>query len=277
MSARSKLIRVVAPVAVLGLVAAGCGDDDDATASTPPVAATPATEAPSTDAPVNSGAAQPGDELCALAAEMFGQETPPTHAQLTRYRELAPGELREPVEFAAAALLAAPDGDFLEFFKVIARDDVTDAIEQIDAFEEALCGIPHSENSSGPGEGATADLEDDAARVDVVATDYAFDAPATLDAGRTSFVLTNDGAEVHFLMVVRLVEGINLDTALAAGDPDTVVEQQWESGLAATGGDDEEALTVDLEPGDYGMLCFIPTADGTPHAFVGMALPFTVG
>ena len=40
--------------------------------------------------------------------------------------------------------------------------------------------------------------------------------------------------------------------------------------MAAPGGDDEEVITFDLEPGTYALLCFIPSADGTPHTALGM-------
>lgn len=40
---------------------------------------------------------------------------------------------------------------------------------------------------------------------------------------------------------------------------------------------EEAVLTVEnLEPGEYGMVCFVPGPDGKPHAFNGMAVQFTV-
>ena len=45
-----------------------------------------------------------------------------------------------------------------------------------------------------------------------------FDMPDTLDAGRTSFVLTNQGHEAHFLEIAKLAEGVTLEQALAADD-----------------------------------------------------------
>jgi len=36
------------------------------------------------------------------------------------------------------------------------------------------------------------------------------------------------------------------------------------------------AATVDLDAGNYMMLCFIPNAEGIPHVALGMALPLTV-
>ena len=109
----------------------------------------------------------------------------------------------------------------------------------------------------------------------MVATDYAFDIPA-VEAGRTSFVLTNDGHEAHFLLLVKLAEGVTLEQALATEDPTGMIEGEWDTGLAAPGGEDEEVITIDLEPGTYGALCFVAGPDGTPHAFMGMQKEFTV-
>jgi hypothetical protein len=38
-------------------------------------------------------------------------------------------------------------------------------------------------------------------------------------------------------------------------------------------------VTLDLEPGDYALICFIPSPanEGRIHAELGMARPFTVG
>lgn len=63
------------------------------------------------------------------------------------------------------------------------------------------------------------------------------------------------------------------------GDPEEaglVTNAEYESGLAAPGGEDDEVVTVDLEAGNWVALCFIPGPDGTPHVFSGMAVPFTV-
>ena len=53
------------------------------------------------------------------------------------------------------------------------------------------------------------------------------------------------------------------------------VEESWTSNLAAPGGDDE-VITLDVEPGDYGLVCFILSADGTLHALLGMQHELTV-
>jgi hypothetical protein len=247
------------------VLAAACGDDEDDSTGT-----TATTEAPTGDTTGGTGG---NEELCALATEMFNQETPPTAAQLEQYKTLAPDDISDAVNTAADALIPAGE-DMVAFFNAFAEDDVEAAVEEIDAWETENCGIEH--DPAEMPEGSSDEIEDDANRVDVVATDYAFDMPATVEAGRTSIVLTNEGAEAHFILIVKLAEGVTLEDAMAVEDPTGMIEGEWDSGLAAPGGEDEEAITLDLEPGTYGALCFVPGPDGTPHAFMGMQQEFTV-
>jgi hypothetical protein len=259
-------MRTAVAGAALALLVVGCGDDDDTAAdSTTTTTATADEETTTTTAPTDE-VDDELTELCALATEIDAQEDFPAPEQLERYRELAPEEIRDAVEVAAPALIESA-GDLVATFAAFADDGVEDAIEEIEAFEEENCGIDNSE-------------DDGAAVVAVTAVDYSFEFAEPIAAGRTSFVVTNTGQEAHFLVVTRIAEGHTLQEALAfEGDPEEaglIEGEDGESGLAAPGGDDEEFLTMDLEPGNYGMLCFVPAADGTPHAFMGMAVPFTV-
>jgi hypothetical protein len=68
---------------------------------------------------------------------------------------------------------------------------------------------------------------------------------------------------------------VTLAQALESED-DSMIEGFWETGVAAPDGEDEEVISFDLEPGNYGALCFISGPDGTPHAFMGMQKEFTV-
>ena len=238
----------IAVGAALVLALTACGDDSD------------------------TEAAAASDELCALATELFEQDDFPSTEQLQRYQQLAPESIADAVHDVSEPLIAS-DGDLVESFKVLADDDIEAAIAEIDAFEEETCGIPHSEDAALP-EGSTREIEQDAARVDVHATDYAF-AIGDVAAGRTSFVLVNDGAETHVLEIVKLADGVTFAEALAAdGDEGTLVGY-WVTGMAAPGGD-EEAITFDLEPGNYVLACYIPNADGTSHLELGMQHQFTV-
>lgn len=264
-----------AVAAALALVVVGCGgDDDDEDASTDTTAAT------ADDSTDDTAADDGGDqgeltELCALATEMDEQEDFPSAEQLQQYKELAPDDIADAVNTAADPLIAA-DGDLPAFFAAFADDDVAAAVDDINAFETEECGIDHADDGLAPGDDEAAD---GATVVDVVASEYTFEF-GDIAAGNTSFRLTNEGEEAHFLIVMKLADGHTLDEALSSeGDPEEegiTEDPTGETALAAPGGEDEEFLTLDLVPGDYAMVCFIPGPDGTPHAFSGMAVPFTV-
>jgi hypothetical protein len=246
--------RLIGVVAVPLLLLAACGNDDD----------TAATD--NGDAATDNGESS---EFCELAEQLTEQEDFPSEEQLERYKELAPAEISEDAQVVADAFIdAGPEG----FGEIFADQDVMDRLQRIEDFEAEECGI-----ESGGGElpdGVSTELDEDAQRVDVSAIEYdfVFDAPS---AGAVSFVMSNDGEEAHYMGIGKLAEGVTLEEALEADDPDEVTEFTADSDVAAPG--DEAVLTFeDLEAGEYGMVCFIPTPDGTPHAFVGMAVPFTV-
>lgn len=256
---------------------AACGSDEDDAAEPSTQAAS--TDAPATEAPVATDAsAQDDPAVCALATEMAGQESFPTDDQLTQYQELAPPEIADAVDIAAPAFIAA-GGDMVKFFIAFADDDVEQSLAEINAWETDNCGIDHSDEPGAPlAGGATREQEDGATVVDVVATDFAFTLGSDAIApGRTSLVLTNDGEEAHFIQLFKLAEGATMEQVMSSQDGgDGLIDGSWDSGVAAPGGADEEALTLDLEPGNYGIACFVSGADGTPHAFMGMTSEFTV-
>ena len=174
----------------------------------------------------------------------------------------------------AAGAMVPVASDPVALYNAYADDEVSAAMDELEAFEAVTCGLEDDEEPEA--DGSSTEIEPDATRVDVVAKDYEFEVAPTLAAGRTSFVLTNQGEEAHFLLVSKLKDGVPMNEALAMEDPSGVIEGEWESGLAAAGGTDEEVITLDLEPGTYALLCFISNADGTPHAFMGMATEVVV-
>jgi plastocyanin len=87
-------------------------------------------------------------------------------------------------------------------------------------------------------------------------------------------VLQNEGVEAHFLGIVKLAEGVTLEQFMSAEDSEGMTEGEWGTRIASAG--DEEAITFDVEPGTYGLFCFLPTVDGTPHAMLGMVEEITV-
>ena len=114
--------------------------------------------------------------------------------------------------------------------------------------------------------------------VTITAADYTFDAPSEIPAGVTTFRLVNRGPELHHVQLVKLSEGKTADDFLAAlkagGPPPAWATMAGGPNPPNTGG--TAVTTVALEPGNYAMLCFIPSADGVPHVMKGMVKPLTV-
>ncbi|HKH93680.1 MAG TPA: hypothetical protein VKA54_17890 [Gemmatimonadaceae bacterium] len=114
--------------------------------------------------------------------------------------------------------------------------------------------------------------------VTVHAKDFAFEMPKSIPAGQTSFRLINDGKELHHLTIIRLADGKTLadfTEAMKAGPP-----PKWATAVggpnAAMPGKTAEA-TLNLEAGNYVLVCFIPSpGEETPHAMKGMIQPLIV-
>jgi uncharacterized cupredoxin-like copper-binding protein len=115
--------------------------------------------------------------------------------------------------------------------------------------------------------------------VTVTASDYAFQAPDTIAAGRTTFHLVNKGPDFHHLWLIKLEQGKSLkDLVDATKTPGPLPKWAVDVGGPNTpmpGG--EASATLDLEAGHYVMACVIPAAkDGQPHFMKGMVKELTV-
>lgn len=110
--ARSRFLEMSAAVAaaVVLVGTAGCGDDDGGD----------------------------GDDVaayCDFSAELDEQEGLPSDDQLDRIVELAPGEIRDEIEFVAERVKEQGEEIFAE-----EDEDVLAAFEEIEAFEAENCG-----------------------------------------------------------------------------------------------------------------------------------------
>jgi uncharacterized cupredoxin-like copper-binding protein len=115
--------------------------------------------------------------------------------------------------------------------------------------------------------------------VTVTASDYAFQAPDTIAAGRTTFHLVNKGPDFHHIWLIKLEQGKSLkDLVAATKTPGPLPKWAVDVGGPNTpmpGG--EASATLDLEAGHYVMACVIPAAkDGQPHFMKGMVKELTV-
>lgn len=140
--------------------------------------------------------------------------------------------------------------------------------------------------------------------VEVLAEDYAFDAPDQIPSGWVTFRMHNVGEKHHFALVTRLPEGKTLDDymvdvaahfddairAMRLGEMEKaeagrILSQRvpgWFGSAQRTGGPALLApggvseVTLHLQPGEYFMECYMKTPEGEFHAMEGMVRPFTV-
>jgi hypothetical protein len=153
-----------------------------------------------------------------------------------------------------------------------------------------ICVIPSADGVPHVAKGMTAPLEvvpaagpvarEVAADVTVKLSDYNFDVSAPLTPGSHVIQVENTGPQPHELVLVKLTPGKTVKDIEA-----------WEKGgekgpppVSAIGGispmmaNDSGQFTVDLTPGNYAFICFLPdTKDGKAHLMHGMVKPIKVG
>jgi uncharacterized cupredoxin-like copper-binding protein len=90
----------------------------------------------------------------------------------------------------------------------------------------------------------------------------------------------NQGRELHHLTLLKLASGKTLADFVAAVQANP--EQEPPNLFTEEGGPNaimpgaEGLAVMNLEPGQYVLVCFIPSPDGTPHVVKGMVRALTV-
>lgn len=115
--------------------------------------------------------------------------------------------------------------------------------------------------------------------VTITATDYRFDAPASIPAGFTTIRIVNQGKMLHHAALVRLTDGktvADLGKALEKPGPFPAwaIMAGGPNSPRPDGGSSE--VTLSLVAGSYAILCFVPDPGGVPHFAKGMMVPLTV-
>jgi uncharacterized cupredoxin-like copper-binding protein len=132
----------------------------------------------------------------------------------------------------------------------------------------ALTITPNSAPSAEP----TAD-------VDIRLSDYKFALSKPLTAGRHVIRVTNDATQEHEVLFAKLAPGATasglaawVDGGLKGAPPAMPI-----GGVSPIAKGLSNTITLDLAPGRYGMVCFLPDAkDGKPHSAHGMTAQFEV-
>ncbi len=108
--------------------------------------------------------------------------------------------------------------------------------------------------------------------------DYGFEPSAPYTAGHHRIRVENAGPQPHEILIVRLNPGKTAqDIATYAEHMTGPPPGMPLGGTSVMMPGDVQFVDVDLEPGEYALLCFMPdTKDGVPHAAHGMMTQFSV-
>jgi hypothetical protein len=115
--------------------------------------------------------------------------------------------------------------------------------------------------------------------VQIQAADYAFTAPDTIPGGLTRIRLSNTGKEEHHAQLARLNNGVTLpqfQEAMKKGEAAIFALVAFQGGAGGVPPGGKSSGISDLPPGQYLVLCFVPSTDGVPHLAKGMIKPLTV-
>jgi hypothetical protein len=121
----------------------------------------------------------------------------------------------------------------------------------------------------------------------VKASEYTYKVSGSPKAGWVKIGFDNAGVENHMLAIVELKKGVTLAQLkkAATSNDDSAFQKIAAPGASQNGpsgtpdllGPKQETATItQLPAGHYGMLCFLPAPDGTPHVMKGMLKLFDV-
>lgn len=112
----------------------------------------------------------------------------------------------------------------------------------------------------------------------ITLADYSFTTSTPLTAGKNIIRVVNSATQPHEVVIVRVFQGKTVGDVAAFGEK-PVGEPPGEviGGASFIAGPVENFIEVDLTPGDYGFICFVPDAkDGKPHIAHGMIQQFKI-
>lgn len=111
------------------------------------------------------------------------------------------------------------------------------------------------------------------------ASEYNFTGPATAAPGWTTVALRNTGQQLHHMQMIHIGNHSMQEAMGAMMDPNATHPPSWmrnAGGPNAAHPGSTERVVMELQPGTYMMMCFIPGPDGMPHFLHGMTGQFTV-
>ena len=296
---------VWALMAALLVLAACGGDDDDTSADDTTTTSEAVEETTTTAAPVEVDA-----EPIEVVATDFAYEVPEREAPLPA----GPIEIslrNDGAEEHQATVISFKPGKGLPDLAGLGEDDLQALYDIVDGWggpnvvapggtvsatvdlDEGeyvfICfipspdGVPHAAKGMltpfqvGPPEGEQVALPEGDTGATVVVKDYGFGFPEDFD-GSADLTVVNEGPQPHELAIYGLGDGVTVADATAyLAAPDGPPPFTSITGVSAMNVEERNLLPVDLEPGEYMVICFLPdVSDGAPHFTKGMAQPLTV-
>ena len=192
---------------------------------------------------------------------------------LTALQEDAPDEVSGAVGTITDALIPAIEsGDEEQFFAAFESEEVGEASEVVDSYMVDECGWEVTP---------------------VTAREYEFEGDLDgLEAGMNGLGFENGGTELHEMVLFR----INDDATESIDELLALPEEEAQGKVTDAGGafgfpGDTDTVFVDLDPGRYAIVCFLPVGatpdnmealesgefdDAPPHFTQGMFREFTV-
>lgn len=246
---RKRIAAALLLTALTGSIAA-CGDDDSDAVAAP------------TDSAM---AAEACDAVVDLSAMYAGPDSDDAGAWAT--------DTLLPI---SATLSEHVDGDL--------QGDVSTLSEAFESIAETgdPSALDSEELNTAVGRiGEAAHQDCDFEKVDIEAFEYRYEGlPSEVPAGPVSFALANEGVEEHEIVIFRRADGVSesLEELLAMPEDEVFSKIEF-TGVAFGAPDTTAYTTVDLAPGTYFVVCFIPVGggeEGPPHAMEGMTGTFVV-
>lgn len=172
--------------------------------------------------------------------------------------------------------------------KASAPDDQADAIADLDSSIEDLgegdAQAFNADDTTSTYFGMVADVVGDCVEetTTITAVNYAFEGvPETLPAGESGIILENDSEdEPHEFVLFKKAAGETRSATEILSDPATEEQGPGEfAGVVFAGQGGRAGSFLDLQPGEYIAVCFIPVGggeEGPPHFTRGMVSEVTV-
>ncbi len=113
----------------------------------------------------------------------------------------------------------------------------------------------------------------------IMAHEYAFNVPQEIEAGLVRIKFEDHGEEPHHLQFARLNEGVTYEQfveTLQTSEPEAMALITFPGGAGTIDPGGNTAVLIDLEAGNYVVICFVFSPDGTPHFVKGMTAPVIV-